>query len=298
LNIICQSGPASQTLQEAAKVGRSHVYDEHIKDNEDDDVEEDILTTDEKAFCDYIEREWENVDEEYEDSSAYTSFLYEEYKRAFWNHLHTIIFGADAYRAFKQQKDYLMHQVVKPYGTSVKVNFRRIEVIANLMQFFPPPSSRGKPATAEQWDDFQDSKKLPSSIKREMKYNLLPDSFHDRFDELESDWTEMSNSKFLAEAQKCEAADIKERNKRLQASKEKKRKKPSSADTNDDRSVNLNRKQRNKKRIIRSRRQEVDLQHKTQLEFVNSANWPVPLRWSGHPITPTNAKSEIAMQNL
>jgi hypothetical protein len=143
-------------------------------------------------------------------------------------------------------EDYLMHQVVKPYGTSVEVNFRRIEVIANLMQFFPPPSSRGKPATAEQWNEFQDSKKLPSAIKREMKYNLLPDSFHDRFDELESDWTEMSNSKFLAEAQKCEAADSKERTKRNEANKEKKHKKSASTETDDDKSVNLNRNQCNK----------------------------------------------------
>jgi hypothetical protein len=102
LNIICQSGPVSPTLQEAAKVSHSHVYDECINDNDDDDVEEDILITDEKAFCDHIKREWENFDEkEYVNSAAYTSFLYKEYKLAFWNHLHTIIFGADAYWAFK-----------------------------------------------------------------------------------------------------------------------------------------------------------------------------------------------------
>ena len=48
-----------------------------------------------------------------------------------------------------------------------------------------------------------------SEEKREMKYNLLPESYHDRFDELEVDQTEMTNSKFLAEAQKCKAADKK-----------------------------------------------------------------------------------------
>ena len=42
-----------------------------------------------------------------------------------------------------------------------------------------------------------------------MKYNLLPDSFGDRFDELETDWTDVSKQKFLSEAQKCEAADKK-----------------------------------------------------------------------------------------
>ena len=43
-----------------------------------------------------------------------------------------------------------------------------------------------------------------------MKYNLLPDSFHDRFDALETDWNAMTMSTFLSEAQKCEALDKKE----------------------------------------------------------------------------------------
>ena len=43
-----------------------------------------------------------------------------------------------------------------------------------------------------------------------MKYNLLPAFFHDRFDELEQDWTKMTDMKFISEAQKCENADIKE----------------------------------------------------------------------------------------
>ena len=44
-----------------------------------------------------------------------------------------------------------------------------------------------------------------------MKYNLLPEAYHEKFDELENDLTEISNSKFLSEAQKFEAADAKER---------------------------------------------------------------------------------------
>ena len=64
---------------------------------------------------------------------------------------------------------------------------------------------------AEQWEDFQNKKKLSATIKREMKYKLLPKSFHDQFDNLEEDYTKMSSSKFLAEAQKCETVDVKER---------------------------------------------------------------------------------------
>ena len=60
---------------------------------------------------------------------------------------------------------------------------------------------------------------LPSTLfyiiaeKREMKYNLLPDEFQERFDELEVDWTDMSHAKFNAEAQKCKDADKKKRQK-------------------------------------------------------------------------------------
>ena len=125
--------------------------------------------------------------------------------------MHTVIFGADAYRAFKQQKDYLLNKIVKPYGVSVEAAFRRIEILTSLLVYFPPTSSRGKPATAEQWKDFEERKKIGTDIKREMKYNLLPESYHDSFDELEVDWSEMTNSKFLAEAQKCESADKKNR---------------------------------------------------------------------------------------
>ena len=48
-----------------------------------------------------------------------------------------------------------------------------------------------------------------------MKYNLLPKSYTDRFDELKTDWTQMSKQKLLAEVQKCEEADKKERAKAL-----------------------------------------------------------------------------------
>ena len=44
-----------------------------------------------------------------------------------------------------------------------------------------------------------------------MKYNLLPEGFQERFDELEVDWTEMPHAKFLSEAHKCEEADKKAR---------------------------------------------------------------------------------------
>ena len=60
--------------------------------------------------------------------------------------------------------------------------------------------------------------------KREMKYNLLPALYADRFDKLEEDQTEMSNSKFLLEAQKCTTTDKKEREKSQKKKETEKRK--------------------------------------------------------------------------
>ena len=83
--------------------------------------------------------------------------------------------------------------------------------MARYTEHFPPPCGRGKQASQDQWDRHEDSKKVGADVKKEMKYNLLPEAYHDKFDELENDWTEMSNSKILSKAQKFEAADAKER---------------------------------------------------------------------------------------
>ena len=115
----------------------------------------------------------------------------------FLNNLNSIIFGADAYRAFKEQKNYLMNQIVKPFGISVEAAFRRVEVIARMMEYFPPPCSNGKEPSRQQWNKFMEIKKLSEEDKREIKYNLLPQSFRDRIDDSNEDWTEWNNVKFL-----------------------------------------------------------------------------------------------------
>jgi hypothetical protein len=195
-------------------------------------VQEDVLVNDEKAFYEFLEKDFNITDfSVFGNTAQYTTFLYTECNRALWNNLNSIIFGADAYRAFTQQKDYMMNKIVKPFGISVEAAFCRIEVMTNLMAYFPPPSSRGKPTTREQWEKFQEIKKISNNLKREMKYNLLPEVFNDRFDELETDWTEMSKSKFLAEAQKCETMDNKERLKQTKAREQLKRQKKHETDS-------------------------------------------------------------------
>lgn len=246
MQLICNTGPAAQTLQEACRTARQAVYDSYIDSTEEDndEVQEDVLTNEETAFFEYLDGNHEGFDEdEFDDEDAYRNHLYDEFKRAFWNYLHSIIFGADAYRAFKQQKDYLLNKLIKPYGVTVESAFRRIEVIAKLMSYFPPPSSRGKAATQAQWTTFEEElKKVPSSLRREMKYNLLPETYHDRFDTLEVDWSEMTNSKFLAEAQKCESIDARDRQKMEKAKEALKRKRQGDTDS----TSSFNRSQKNK----------------------------------------------------
>jgi hypothetical protein len=126
LQIICHSGPATQTLQEAVRVGRTHVYEEYLQEGAADNVQEDILTNDENAFYEYLDSGFNKIPDDIEgveNNEDFVAFLYKEHKRAFWNHLNSIIFGADAYRAYKQQKDYLLHKIVKPFGVPVEVAF-------------------------------------------------------------------------------------------------------------------------------------------------------------------------------
>ena len=184
---------------------------------------------DDSAFIEYIKSE-DRVfdDEEYRNVQQWTDFLYKEYERMFWNHMHSIIFGPDAYRAFKQQKNYLMNKIIKPFGVTVDAAFPRVDAIVTLLPYFPSPAFRGKPATAEQWESFEGDLKVTTSEKKEMKYNLLPESYHDRFDALETDWNAMSMSLFLSEAQKCEAADKKEQAKIAEGKAALKKKKASS----------------------------------------------------------------------
>ena len=102
LQLIC-SGPASQTLQESAKIGWIYVVEKCINNN-DDGLDEESLKNDESAFFEYISREFEDLRDDFSRSEQYSDYLAIEYEHAFWNNLNAVIFGADAYRSFKQQK--------------------------------------------------------------------------------------------------------------------------------------------------------------------------------------------------
>merc|ERR1711884_426334 len=86
-----------------------------------------------------------------------------------------------------------------------------------------------------------DVKFVEGPKKREMKYNLLPDPFQERFDELEVDWAEMSHSKLLSEAQKCAEADRK-----LRVQKDKEDNKQSNKQKREDSLANIPRKDKSR----------------------------------------------------
>ena len=194
LGLICV-GSATQTLLDAAKAARKHVYNEHLEAEYDiDDVQAEVVVEDEEAF-EFVEGDFTELEEGFADSAAFTAHLYKLFFQVFWNHLHAVMFGADAYRAFKVQKDYLLNKIVKPHDVGVEKAFRRNDTLTNLLNFFPPNGSRGRMATPEQWEEWETKHWVSYHEKREMNYNLLLNSFQERFDELEVDWTEMAHAK-------------------------------------------------------------------------------------------------------
>ena len=207
LGLICV-GTAVQTMLEAAKAARKHVVLTYLETEYDiNAVQRDILIEDEGTFFEFLEREFNELDDQFEDSAAFTAYLFKRFDQMFWNHLHAVMFGADAYRAFKTQREYLKTKIVKPHDVGVEKAFRRVDHLTNLLNFFPPTGSKGRMASPEQWETWTNDHWIPYPEKREMKHNLLPDVFQDRLEGLEEDWADMSHAKFLSEAHKCEVKD-------------------------------------------------------------------------------------------
>ena len=99
------------------------------------------------AFFEYIERDFNELVEGFANSEEFTTHLYKVFFIQFWNNLHAVMFGADAYRAFKIQKEYLKTKIVKPHDVGSSTASRRVDVLCNLLLFFPPLGSCGKMAT-------------------------------------------------------------------------------------------------------------------------------------------------------
>ena len=101
MHLICM-GPARTTLEEATRMARKQIYDEYLVNrngNGADAVQEDVLVADENTFYEFLDRTHENLTTttDYRTSAEFTTFLYKRFYQLFWNQLHSVIFGADAY---------------------------------------------------------------------------------------------------------------------------------------------------------------------------------------------------------
>ena len=65
---------------------------------EEDAVQEEVLMKEKKELFDFIKQDWEDYDVGLESPEEYTRLLYVQYEYFLWNSLHSVIFGADAYR--------------------------------------------------------------------------------------------------------------------------------------------------------------------------------------------------------
>ena len=70
---------------------------------------------DEGAFFEFVERDFTELDKEFEDSAVFIAHLYKLFFQVIWNNLRAVLFVAKAYKAFKTQKDHLLTKVCKPF---------------------------------------------------------------------------------------------------------------------------------------------------------------------------------------
>jgi hypothetical protein len=164
--------------------------------------------------------------------NSFEKYLFQAFEYHVWNHLNKIIFGQRHYEAYEDQKEYLMRQVVKPFGVAVDLAFRRIDVLCLLLERFPPPGSRDGTPSTDDWFNHQVLKKVENKEKRRMKFNLLPNPYQSHLQGLEQDWRTMSDSKFLAVTQEFEITDLADM-KKAEAKRESLKRKKENASKND-----------------------------------------------------------------
>ena len=110
------SETATSTLDSVTRTARQELWDAEFVGNETVEAVEDNVIDDEMTLYALVEEEWNPVPDGHDnDADKYRDYLLKEYKRRVLNGLYQIVFGADAYRAHRVQKEYLMHQIIKPF---------------------------------------------------------------------------------------------------------------------------------------------------------------------------------------
>ena len=155
-------------------------------------------------------------------TAARTALMkWEYYTMFFFNQLNVIIFGKKSHRAKELQLEYMQYGMRKPFGATVAQCFRRVDMMVNLLQFFPPITTRDEMPDMDDWNSAQETRDVTNLMNRRIKFNLLPEKFQNSLEEdTDDDWRTMVYPKFVALVQQCETKDERER-KEMMANREK-----------------------------------------------------------------------------
>ena len=79
LHLLCTTGPATQTLQEAMKIARTYVVQDHCRINHpNENINWNALITDETVFYNFLGKKFNDLDADlYPDPAAYNIFLFD-----------------------------------------------------------------------------------------------------------------------------------------------------------------------------------------------------------------------------
>jgi hypothetical protein len=88
--------------------------------------------------------------------------------------------------------------LIKPYGMDVEKAFHCIDHLISMLEYFPPPSFQGQPASRAEWEMFQLTKTPREDVQRDIKLRLLPCGYQEKLTGLEQDYQRMPDIKFLS----------------------------------------------------------------------------------------------------
>ena len=183
----------------------------------------------------------------------------------FRNHLNVIIFGKKYHKAREEQKEYMQYGMTKPFGAKVAQCFRRVDMLANLMNYFPPTCNRDEMPEIEAWEMAMYGNEVSDMMNRKMKFNLLPTKFQNTLEEdTEEDWRVMVYPKFVALVQQCEAKDERER---VEMAKNREKLKASALKRKDDGGEGLDRSSKSKNQAHKRFKKEHSKSGKGEASF-------------------------------
>jgi len=193
IQLICNSGSAHTIFRSMTRESREIVFEKYMVPfmlMPGDAHEKEITVDDHSTFCKkldttnmstayldtyYPEGKGKNSDRK-KQTEKMREFINRQYFQEIWTGMHQEMFGANRYRAFQLELEYLKHHIVKPYEGSVRKLMQRVDVLLTYLPFFPPRTVRSERPTDKEWAAFNVTKQVDDKIKRDIQYNMLPTS--------------------------------------------------------------------------------------------------------------------------